>query len=1460
MVSPLDPEHSKLRKGTVAILSRGKPVGTGFFVSRQLVTTCAHVVSRSGDNVLLELFNGKTIHAVVEPDYWRDKKAEDIAILRLKEALPEEIEPLWLGTEANTEDHEFKTYGFPDLHPQGMNGNGTVGATFEPRKNIWMIQLDSKQITHGFSGAPVFNETTQRVIGIISEIVFADLEERKFKDKTHIVPAGRLENIAFATPSSVLLKICPELRFNHICPYKSLLAFTQEDAKFFWGRDRLVEVLIRKLQDCPQFLAVMGASGSGKSSIVQAKLLPKIQAGEIAGFQHNTPVIRLRFTHNEAPEITLYKAFPKVKPSEGLQSDKWEQIQACVDGYSDRVVIFIDQFEQLFGQFAKDLDQAHEFLDRLSNLLKKNYQLTIILTVRIEFYPQLERCLGEWIASGHQVVQGIPGEHLDLGAVITAPAKEVGLRLDDGLEAILKREVSKTQNPLPLLEFTLTQLWEIDNPRNQLTRQTYDQIGGMTGALARWATQIYDYEISEVDSSSRKHRSEEQKVLFRRILARLVQFGANDAPDTHRRVNRTELEKSIGIDISVVLNQMADTRLIVIDQQTVEIVHDALIEEWLKKAPLGEWLEQRRKFYFWLQRFEERFNERQQQEKSGGRSKTIWLTEPYLTEAEGYLKAYPDELQNVEQRSYIIKSRKRVNRGRNLSLSLLSVGFLIVSGFAIFSHKQSQIAKSLHLKSSSEAAMESDTTRSLLLAAQSVAIQDMPQSNGALWKAFQANHERIRVDTSQMRVERAEYAPGNSKQILTLGTDGTAQIWNLDQPQTSVINLSGHKGALTSGGFSPKSARLALTTSHDGTARVWNLEGTGAPTWQELSNDRESINYGCFDQNAQQVLTVGSAGSVKVWTMDDPTKPIKLVGHQGEVYYGAFDPNNPVRLLTVGNDGTARVWDLKDPKKSIVLRGHTGGVLYGAFDPKNSDRVATVGTDNTLRVWSIQSPDKPKVFKGHTRQISMLKFNPFDPGQILTISEDGTARIWNIDKAEQPEVVLKGRSESLSFGDFSRTIGQVVIAGKDGIITIWDVSDRANPKSVSRLLGHRLPITHISFDANNSNQVLTSSEDGTARVWDIINSTDVELNPVRKAPEPKNLVFAAAPGLNQEQQLFTLNRSGEFEKWTLNGSDRPERINKTTFGEVVSSYKRAFISPVHSKFVVTTDEAGQAYFYDFKQNRPPTKAMTNQEINNVSFDIFREDRVALISRSIASIWNTKTPVKIGQISNPSGDIGAIVFHPRSSDQIILGSNDGSLSAWRIGNSQAEEIWKKNIASDVIWDIKIDPKNQDRILVVGADQTARIWSLNQQKEEIAITSHKDTLTSGRFDLNNSDRFLTIGQRGEVYVHSLDAPNDPTVLDVQDIGVDDAFFDTLNPNRVIVIGKNGVVRVFLIGGSELLRKSFSQSSRCLSDDEAKQYEIQNYSRNPFLTTFFDSNIVVLWIKDRFSARSHHPKDNC
>jgi GAF domain-containing protein len=378
-------------------------------------------------------------------------------------------------------------------------------------------------------------------------------------------------------------------------PYKGLRAFQAEDEADFFGRDTLIEDFIETLGNGikpPRLLAVLGASGSGKSSVIMAGLLPRLQKGAIPGSEdwvYLAPIVPGTYPI-ESLTITLARLMKEKSQTainEDLMNRNKRGLHGLVRELSDKpVVLYIDQFEELFT-LVSDEAERRQFIDLVTTAITEpSGKLIVILSMRADFYdrPAQYKEFGVLLYENHTLVT--PMSLADLYDVVQKPAQQVGLTFDEGLVTEIVFAVREEVAALPLLQFTLDQLYEKRNERI-LTFKSYKGIGGVQGALAQHAEATFNNLPSE------KH-----KMLARDLFLRLIEPGATEQDATRRRATSNELTLVNDEDTTLMretANDFIDARLLVSNksgnERTIEVSHETLIREWQR---LSRWLYEKR--------------------------------------------------------------------------------------------------------------------------------------------------------------------------------------------------------------------------------------------------------------------------------------------------------------------------------------------------------------------------------------------------------------------------------------------------------------------------------------------------------------------------------------------------------------------------------------------------------------------------------------------------------------------------------------------------------------------------------------------------------------------------------------------------------------------------------------------------------------------------------------------------
>lgn len=627
-------------------------VGTGFLVRENLALTCAHVVQDAGHSAGQSITiryhkTGDVRVAQVLDEYWN--LSEDIAVLSLNDNSPPEITPLPLGYSGDSAGHKFYSLGYPEIGDfLGNRSSGTIEGTVDKEGGSQRIQLTSTQLSQGHSGAPVWDEKQRRVIGMISEVFLAKSDAKNIFT-------------AYAIPTEALKKLIPILELSPLCPYLGLDSFDENNAEFFYGRENIVRKLLQNIKEESRFLAVLGPSGSGKSSLVRAGFIPALRRGEVPNSE-DWYILTIRPKDNPIREL-----------SDALSLEISENLNVALDSWLTknsqyhRFVLVIDQFEELFTLSPSSLQTA--FLNQLVKILNSKIPFSLVLTLRDDFYGAFARQIPEilpWLERGLVNIPLVLSTD-EIHAVIVEPANKIGLSFESGLPKEIMDDVLSA-NPdntlgqsaiLPLLEFSLTQLWRLRRD-GILTLDGYQKIGRVSGSLTQWANQSY-YELSE-----------KQKDIAKRIFTDLIYLGneSQNIPDSRRRMSIKELCRNDGEFEAVrsLVHMLADDRLLVISgDEKVEIIHDTLVREW---GLLRSWIKENRQFLTWRQGVEARVQSwiESIQDDDSSRDEDKLLRGRDLLEAEEWQRKFSDNL-NEREKEFIQASASQQQRERNLRRS-----------------------------------------------------------------------------------------------------------------------------------------------------------------------------------------------------------------------------------------------------------------------------------------------------------------------------------------------------------------------------------------------------------------------------------------------------------------------------------------------------------------------------------------------------------------------------------------------------------------------------------------------------------------------------------------------------------------------------------------------------------------------------------------------------------------------
>jgi WD40 repeat protein/DNA-binding SARP family transcriptional activator/class 3 adenylate cyclase len=823
------------------------------------------------------------------------------------------------------------------------------------------------------------------------------------------------------------------------CPYKGLARFEAADAANFFGRERLVAELVARLAEAP-LLAVVGPSGSGKSSLVRAGLVPALAAGVLPGGPRWHATILCPGPH-PARELTrrLHDAdHPTGEPR----------------------IVFVDQFEETFTAGA-DRGEQQEFIGRLLDLVDRP-DTGVVLAIRADHfgrcatYPELADRL-----TGKDVLVG-PMRDSELRRAVELPAQRAGLEIERGLVEVIVGDVAGRAGALPLLSTALAETWERREGR-ALTLVGYRAAGGVNGALARMAEDAY----AALPAGPR--------AAARRLLLRLCDAGDEGDLSLRRRLPIAEAVDEHEADARAALETLTNRRLLTIDSDAVEIAHEALLREWPRlRAWLDEDVQGRR--------LHRRLHDATRAWEAAGQDPSELYRGARLDAASDWAASHDDDLSQAEG-AFLTTSqaqseqeladaqrqaaaRARANRRLRIQLAAIAIGLVValVVGLVAVDQRSvavgqrdraeraGRVATARELAAAANANVEVDPERSILLALEAVE-RTRTAGGSVLREAEEALHSAVSASRIELRVPgvggRLDWSPDGTV-FVTEGPVGSGVVDIRDaRTGKTVWTFEGHDVDLADVAFNHDGTMLA-TTGFDGAARIWD-PATGT-----------------------ELHTVQSPDKGAVWA-----------------YGPSFSPDGSLFAAAWPSEGVVRVLDLDTGRIVREVRS-VPAPLDTTFDPTGERLAISSSNAPGAVVVDVGSGDDVVTLEGHLHLVTDVSWSP-DGASIATASADGSARIFDARTGSQISALLGSGSLMLDL-DWSPDATRLVTANSDGTARVWLVTERG-PLEVIRLSAQdtRKGIAGVAFSPDGT-RVLTGDVDATAaRVWDVSIDGDAEL-------------------------------------------------------------------------------------------------------------------------------------------------------------------------------------------------------------------------------------------------------------------------------------------------------------------------------------------------------------------------------
>lgn len=1246
-------------------------------------------------------------------------------------------------------------------------------------------------------------------------------------------------------------------------PYKGLRAFQEADADDFFGREVLTGQLLARLVEMGEsnrFLAVVGPSGSGKSSAVRAGLLPALRKGALPGSDKWFILEMMPGAHPlEELEAALLRI--AVNPPDSLLNQIREDVRGllravkrALPSAEDELLLVVDQFEETFT-LVKDEAEAVFFLNSLYRAVTEAGScLRVIVTIRADFYdrPLMYPDFSRMVQERTEVVIPLTAEELE--SAIRTPAERVGVVLETGLVPTIISDVVDQPGALPLLQYALTELFEHRKGR-LLTSEAYQSIGGVLGVLGRRAEEVYNgLEQMAKDAALQ-------------LFLRLVTLGEG-AEDTRRRVLRTELEglsvnqgmedRGQGAVMGNVIDAFGEARLLSFDRDLltrgpmVEVAHEALLREWRR---LREWLDESRADI----RMQRVLGNASAEWLEAERDNSFLLRGARLDQFEAWVKgtdlaltvdeqAFLDasleerrarEVAEAERQASEAAMERRSRKFLRALVGVLAVATIVAVLLSAFAFSQRGEAQNNAATAQAEA----------LARATQQAIAEAEAYARATQQAIAEDEASARA--TQQAIAEAEANARATQQVLAEGQArlafsrelALAAVNNLavDPERSILLALQAlsvtntveaenalHDAVVTSRvrfvfpgvsvTFSPDGNRLAIG-HQDG-----NVKLLDTASWQEtltLSAHTSTIAEMAFSPDGLRLATGSHDGQVIVWDLEASTagspnhQALTLSGHTDILNSIAFSPDG-TRLATSSVDDRVMIWDALTGELLRTLEIPSGGFSDSsgaAFSPDGSS-LLTMDWDGVFEVWNAGTGEMLFTESGFWPPLSISP----DGSRLATGELGPNAFIWDVSALFSPQFLftLSGHKSFVFALDFNEDGTRLATGSLDSTAKLWDVSGEKGVELFT-LAGHTDAIDEVAF-SSDGRYLATASDDGTVRVWDVSPAGSRELLTLAEHTDWLQAVDYSPDGT----RLTTASYDGSAKVWEVDSGEVLFTLSNHS-GPV----KDVAFSP-DGTLLATVGEDKIARIWDANTGQETLTLSGHGEgiiggvhpgIAEVNFSPDGKLLATAGADGTAKLWDVATGEELLSLQgHPDGyGVTNVVFSPDGS-LLATTSDDGDVEAvvkvWDL--AAGEETFTRSLPARP-WGLVFSPDGA-QLVTTGGGGFIIVWEVATGQEAFSLSGHTSTVAGAAISPAGT-RLATSGSDG-IKIWDLSSGQELLNLQGHTGGVPDLAFSP-DGTRLATASQDGTARLYLLEIDELVSLARSRVTRALTKEECQQY---------------------------------------
>jgi WD40 repeat protein len=1099
-------------------------------------------------------------------------------------------------------------------------------------------------------------------------------------------------------------------------PYKGLKTFESRDKELFFGRDNFITTLVNELEQTNLTL-LLGASGSGKSSVVRAGLIPWLER------KYGTGFINLIFTPDADPFDSLYASLldnysqKEAKIAREINSETLVKVANNLKQPEEFWFIFIDQFEELFT--TSDENKRREFIDGLMKLSRaKLSNVKIMGTMRADFLERLSDFPQLVEATQKHRPMIVEMQSNELRLAIEQPAAHHGMVFEAGLVDKIIAAVQGQAGCLPLLQYTLNLLWDSEVKTGSINDRvlnivTYQDLGGVRGALQQHVNSIY------------KQFSLSQKQATQRIFLKLVGIGENAAEGIEwKPVRRRAMLSEFGNDERDVLLKLVDENLLVSDadlsanyskkarksgksNSTIEIAHEILLSCWDK---LHNWIEKNRQGIAVRNRLYEdvkRWQIKKPEDELWTGSKLEQVLE--LRKDDNFnrvLGGFNDDANQFIDASLGVRDRQlrraRIIAGVGFALAGLAS---VAGGFAFVQQQEAQSQIILNMTKTSE----SRFLESKKIDAMKQAIKAKKQSNN-LW--IKDANTRTQVELALLNTVHSLAAPNtlgghaqtvtdvsfgsanslDGKMLASGSADNTVKLWNTQTGEV-IKTFTGHTGRIYGVSFDGNSKMLA-SGSADNTVKLWDTQTGEVKT---LNGHIGQVYGVSFSPNGEIIASGSGDNTVKLWDAKTGREIQTLEGHTLDVNEVSFSPDGKM-LASASVDKTIKLWDVQTGKEIATLQGHTGSISWVSFSP-DSKILASASADNTVKLWDTQTREEIATLEEHKGDVKKISFSP-DGKIFASASADNTVKLWDIQTREEIKT-FQLKSQKFSFNYDGKIIAFAI--GK----TV-KLLDTQTGKEIQTLSGHTHDGFGVSFSPNGK-MLASASGDKTIKLWDTQTGKEIQ----------------TFNGHTDWVQGVSFNPNGKM--LASASRDNTVKLWSTQTGKEIQTFKghTAWVNGVSfsrdGKMLASASDDETIKLWDTQTGKEiQTLKGHTSKVQGVSFSPKDKILASASGDNKVKLWNPKTGKEIQTLSGHTNPVMGVSFSPNGKI-LASASGDNTVKLWN--PKTGEEIQTLNGHTGWVNGVSFSPDGK-MLASASRDNTVKLWDTKTRESIQTVRGHTD----------------------------------------------------------------------------------------------------------------------------------------